>query len=197
MRRRAVTTTPRKSNILRRFAGDRRGVSAVEFALVAPLMIGLYFGCVEISDGVAADRKVSIVAAALANLTAQVSTITNADMTNILNASSAIIAPYSASNLKITVSCLSVDKNNSATVKWSATRNGGVGGTVSVPVELTADYTPTKTKSYPVYLIYSQVSYAYTPTVGYTITGTLNLSDKMFMSPRIEAPTYGTTACKT
>ena len=47
---------------LSRLARDRRGVSAVEFALVAPLMIGLYLGCVEISDGVAADRKVTLTA---------------------------------------------------------------------------------------------------------------------------------------
>jgi Flp pilus assembly protein TadG len=43
-----------------RFARDRRGVSAVEFAFVAPVMIGLYLGCVEVSDGVAVDRKVSL-----------------------------------------------------------------------------------------------------------------------------------------
>jgi hypothetical protein len=34
-----------------RFGRDRRGVSAVEFALLAPIMITLYFGCVEVSDG--------------------------------------------------------------------------------------------------------------------------------------------------
>ena len=56
---------------IRRFGRDRRGVSAVEFAFIAPVMIGLYLGCVEISDGVGADRKVSLTAAALANLTAQ------------------------------------------------------------------------------------------------------------------------------
>ena len=77
---------------LRRYARDRRGVSAVEFALLAPLMIGLYLGCAEISDGVAADRKVSLIAATLANLTSQVSTITTSEMTNILDASSAMVA---------------------------------------------------------------------------------------------------------
>ena len=48
-------------------AHDQRGVSAVEFALLAPVMIGLYLGCAEISDGVGADRKVSLTSAALAN----------------------------------------------------------------------------------------------------------------------------------
>ena len=36
-------------------------------------------------------------------------------------------------------------------------------------------------------LVWSEVSYSYTPVVGYTITGTLPLSDQMFMSPRISA----------
>jgi Flp pilus assembly protein TadG len=176
----------RMPNIFARFAGDRRGVSAVEFAMMAPLMIGLYLGCVEISDGVGADRKVSLTAAALANLTAQVTTITSSEMTNILDASSAIIAPYSKTNLKMTVSCLKIDASGVATVKWTATRNGGTSSTLSVPSALLVPNSN---------LIFADVSYSYTPTVGYTITGTLNLTDKMYMSPRISAPSYNSAAC--
>jgi Flp pilus assembly protein TadG len=171
---------------LMRFSRDRRGVSAVEFALVAPMMIALYFGCVEISDGVAADRKVSLTAAALANLVAQSTSLSATDMNNVLDASTAIIAPYSASNLKMTVSCLSIDANKNVTTKWTATRNGGTGMTLTVPTDLKVASTQ---------LIFAQVSYAYKPIVGYTITGTLTLSDQMFMMPRITAPTYGTTSC--
>lgn len=166
---------------LTRFACDKRGVSAVEFALLAPLMIGLYFGCVEISDGVATDRKVSLTAAAVANLTAQVSSISSAQMTNILDASSAIISPYSASKLKITVSCINIDSNKNATVKWSVTRNGSALSSATVPSALLIASSQ---------LIYSQVSYDYTPVIGYTITGTITLSDQMYMSPRQSAPTY-------
>lgn len=183
-----TTTRPiLKSNILRRFAGDRRGVSAVEFALVAPIMIALYFGVVEVSDGVSADRKVSLTTATLANLAAQVSTISSSDMTNILDASSAIIAPYDASKLKITVSCINIDSSKKATVKWSATRNGTASsGTVTLPAALAVASTQ---------IILAEASYAYTPIVGSNITGTINLSDKMYMSPRVTAPTYGTAAC--
>ena len=172
---------------LSRIARDQRGVSAVEFALLAPVMIGLYLGCAEISDGVSADRKVSLTSAALANLTAQVSTISSSDMTNILDASSAIIAPYAANKLKMTVTCLKIDANKNVTAKWSVTRGGTANsGSMTIPTALAVANS---------YLILAEAAYAYTPTVGYTISGTLNLSDKMYMSPRITAPTYNSTTC--
>jgi Flp pilus assembly protein TadG len=184
-----ATMTLRIPQAIRRYARDRRGVSAVEFALLAPLMIGLYLGCAEISDGVAADRKVSLTAAALANLASQVSTISTSDMTNLLNASTAIIAPYASSKLKSTLSCLKIDSTGAVKVAWSATLNGtarAVGSAVTIPAALAVPSSQ---------LLFSEVSYAYTPTVGYTITGTLTLSDQMYMAPRITAPTYGATAC--
>jgi Flp pilus assembly protein TadG len=195
-----ATMTLRMPQLFRRFAHDRRGVSAVEFALLAPLMIGLYLGCVEISDGVAADRKVSLIAATLGNLTASCGSSTNAggcpsniisttEMNNILDASKAIVAPYSAANLKMTISCLSIDANKNVTVKWSETRNGTKRASFAFDSSNSA-LTVASPTSYPILLIYSEVSYAYTPTVGYTITGTLTLSDHMFMSPRISAPSY-------
>jgi len=170
---------------LARLCRDRRGVSAVEFAMVAPLMIALYLGCAEISDGVAIDRKVSLTAAALANLSSQATTITSADMTNILDAATAIVAPYSGSPLKMSVSCVSFDASKNMTVKWTALRNT-TAPTITVPDTLKVANSQ---------LIYAEVSYAYTPTVGYTITGSLTLSDHMFMAPRITAPIYNSTAC--
>ena len=174
-----------------RFARDRRAVSAVEFALLAQLMITLYFGCVEVSEGIAADRKVSLTASAVANLTAQATTIDSNDMTNILNAASAIIAPYDSGKLKITVSCLNIDKNLKATVMWSQTLNGtarATGSTYTFDGSSSAlDVTGQ--------LILAEASYDYTPIVGMVITGTITLSDRMFMSPRISAPDYAGTSC--
>ena len=170
-----------------RFARDERGVSAIEFALILPLMLTLYLGCVEISDGVAADRKVSLTAATVANLVAQSTTISASDMSNILDAAAAIMQPYSTNALQVTVSCLNIDANRNVTVKWSATRNGsGLSGAVSIPTDLQVPNTQ---------LIYTTASYGYTPVIGYTFTGTLTLTDEMYMMPRISPPTYGTTAC--
>jgi len=135
-----------------------------------------------------------LTAAALANLTTRVTTITTADMTNILDASSAIIAPYSTSNLTITVSCLNIDSNKNATVKWSAARNG-TARAVGSPYVFDSSASALDVANSQ--LILAEVSYAYTPIIGYTITGTLTLSDHMFMSPRISTPDYNGTACNT
>lgn len=161
-----------------RLVRDVRGVSAVEFALISPVMIGLYLGGVEISQGIGIDRKVTLTAGATANITAQSSSISNSDMTNIMNASASVMAPYSTSTLKIVVTCLSIDANGKATVSWSDTFQGtarSVGSVVTIPSGLAVANTS---------LILSEVSYAYTPTIGYTITGTMTLSDKIYMSPR-------------
>jgi Flp pilus assembly protein TadG len=169
---------------LRTFKLDKRGVSAVEFALLAPFMIGLYFGGVEISDGIGIDRKVTLTAGAMANLSAQVSTISSTDMTDIFKASSAIMAPYATSPLKVSISCISINGSKVATVKWSEAYGGASkkSGTITVPAALAIANTQ---------LLYSEAAYTYKPIIGYTITGTIELSDKMYMSPRISAPTYG------
>jgi Flp pilus assembly protein TadG len=181
--------------VLGRLARDRRGSSAVEFAIIAPLMLGLYIGCVEISDGVAADRKVTLVAGALANLTSQVQTIDTAGMTNIMNAATAIISPYSAGNLTTTVTCIKIDASQNATVAWSSTVGGTAhskGSSITVPTEISL---PSSS------LVLSEVTYLYRPVTGYipawshiAATG-ITLSDKMYMSPRITPPVYNTDAC--
>jgi Flp pilus assembly protein TadG len=177
----------RMRQVFGRFTGDRRGVSAVEFALLAPLLIMIYVGCTEVSDGVSADRKVSLTAAALANLAAQVTIISTSDMTNIMDASSAIIAPYSTAQLAVTLTCINIDADSKATVKWSVTRNGTArSGVITIPAALAIANSQ---------LLLGEASYQYTPPLGYTITGTMNLSDRMYMSPRISAPAYDTTAC--
>src|SRR5437868_9392713 len=100
------------SQQLARLRGDKRGVSAVEFAMLLPLMITLYLGSVEISQGVGIDRKVTLASRTVADLASQVSNIVNTDMTNILNATSSVIAPYDASKLKVTISAVTVDASS-------------------------------------------------------------------------------------
>ena len=87
-----------------RLAKDERGVSAVEFAMMLPLMLTLFFGGVEVSQGVAIDRKVTLTARTVADLVSQVSSINTAGMNAVLDASTAVLAPYPTDKAKVTVS---------------------------------------------------------------------------------------------
>jgi Flp pilus assembly protein TadG len=179
------------SRLIRRFLDESGGVSAVEFALVLPLMLTLYLGSVEVSQAISASRKVTLVSRTIADLTSQSATITTAKMTDFLNASSAIVSPFAASNLKVTVSCVAIDATGKATIKWSETLNGtkrAVDSEVSVNNALKV---PNKTSQ----LLWSEAQYDYKPPIGYVITGTMTLKDQMYMSPRSDTPKYNNVAC--
>jgi Flp pilus assembly protein TadG len=153
----------------RRFIKDTRAVSAVEFALLLPLMLTMYLGGSEVAQAIATSRKVTLVSR----------TITDATMTNMLDASAAVIAPYASSKLKVTVSQVKIDANNNATIDWSDTRGGTErtdGSGVTLPAALKVPDT---------YLIWSEVEFEYVPTFGSGITGTMTLSDRMYMRPRL------------
>jgi Flp pilus assembly protein TadG len=165
-----------------RLFADRRGVSAVEFALIAPVLVVLYLGLTEASQGIGIKRKVALTTHALSDLASNPkagTSVNDAEMTNILNAAAAVMTPYPAGPLTVTVSAIDIDSNGKATVAWSDTLGGtarGTGSTVTIPSALAVPNSQ---------LIFSEVAYGYTPAIGFTITGTLTLSDKLYMAPRV------------
>ncbi len=170
---------------LRGFARETRGAAAVEFALVTPLMISMYFGMVELSTGVAIDRKVTMVSHTLSDLIAQATAVNDTDISNVFNASSSIMTPYLAAPLTAKITAVSIDNTGKATVVCSRswTSGGGVISgraintvvTSSIPAGLIVNNTE---------LIWAEVSYLYTPTIGYVVKTTVTLSDQFFARPR-------------
>jgi Flp pilus assembly protein TadG len=165
---------------LERFARDVRALSAVEFALILPLMVTLFLGGTELSQAIAVKRKAVLVNRTVADLVAQDSTITTAEMNAIFGASAQVVAPYSSANLKIVVSQVQVDSNGVAKIyQWSRayqTTARAVDSTVTLPTGLNIPNT---------YLIMAETSYTYTPPIGYTITGQISLTDTMYLRPRL------------
>ena len=166
---------------------DQRGISAVEFALLLPLMVTLYLGTAEVSQAISADRKVTLTARTVADLVSQVTSINNAAMTDILAASSSVMYPYSTNTLKVTVTAVNIDANGNATVAWSDSYNGtarGKGSAVTLPSALVVNSST---------VIWSEVQYVYTPTIGYVITGPLTHTDQLYMVPRLSTSISRTT----
>jgi Flp pilus assembly protein TadG len=134
------------------------------------------------------DRKVTMTVRAVADLAAQTTSISNTDMTNILNAATAVVAPYPATTLQVKVSSVSVNSQGKATIVWSDAYNTTArtaGSTVTLPTALNVANTT---------VIWGEVQYGYTPTIGYVLTGTMNLSDQIYMRPRLSTCVTRVTA---
>ena len=106
----------------RSLAADRRGVAAVEFAFIAPLMVLLFFGLAQLSQAIIASRHTNHSASSLGDLVAQCSSINDTDLGNIFAAGSDVMAPLpvSATALGQRVTSIMVTDNKGTTqAQWS------------------------------------------------------------------------------
>lgn len=163
---------------------DTRGLAAVEFAVILPIVLVLFFGTIEVSTGVAVDRKVVILTRTLSDLISQAQKLDASDLPNAFNIASAVMAPYSSAPVQAKISQVYIDANGAATVKWGAASNATARSCNDVVTSLV----PAGIRISDTYLIMSEVDYYYTPVAG--ISGgnftppTLHLSDRTFTRPR-------------
>jgi Flp pilus assembly protein TadG len=169
---------------------DCRGVVAIEFAVIVPVMLVMYFGLEEFSSGLAVNRQVTLVARTLSDLTSQSKSVADADLSNFAQTAKAILTPNDPSILRSSITEIYIDpKTHVARVQWSRALTIDTSGNVTVgasahtvsqvvvvPPELNIDGT---------YLIWSEVSYNYKPTIGYVMAKAgVNLSDFAYTRPR-------------
>jgi len=183
-----------------RLFDDSSGIAATEFAVIVPIMLVMFFGTVEFSSGVAVNRKVTLVARTLSDLTSQsppananqiYATVTDAYLQNVFTASVAIVQPYSAAPTQATLSEIYIDSNLKATIQWSMAAtiaSGATQATLTTSAHNPGDVITTLPPQLLVkktYLIFSEVRYLYTPTVGYVMgKGGVTLSDVSYTRPR-------------
>jgi Flp pilus assembly protein TadG len=161
-----------------RLSANTSGLAAVEFGLLLPVMLTIYIGGSTVTQAISVNRKVTLVAHAVADLTAQASSLTTTETNNILDAASAIMYPYQTTTMSVTVTSIKIDKNKKATVLWSKTLNG---------TQQSGDVTgkiPTDLVEAESCLVWGEATYVFKPTIGYVITGSINLGDQTFMRPR-------------
>lgn len=144
-----------------RFGQAQQGVAALEFALIAPVMVIMFLGMTEVTVGVNTDRKLALVSRTLADLTARATSMNSTDMGNIFSAAKIVMQPYSSAGLNMVVTSVLVTTSGTTVtgkVDWScasgpsaAARKTGTAYTVPdsfktaqsfVVVETNMTYTP-------------------------------------------------------
>ncbi|MDO8290410.1 MAG: pilus assembly protein [Parvibaculum sp.] len=160
---------------------DPRGMVAVEFALIVPVMITLYFGTIETTNAMTAARRVTNVAQTAADLTAQVTTVSTSDLDDIFSASTAILSPFPTNVVKITVTSVvaSASNANTTTVAWSKAYGGSTARSTNAAVTLPAGLTTVGSS-----VIMVEVTYTYTSPIAEFITGPITMSEVAYLKPR-------------
>lgn len=119
---------------------DRRGVGAVEFALIAPLLLCLYITAFELTIGLSISKRTTRSASTIADLVTQQTAVTPTWLSTMKDVTASLFAPYIAENLLIKVTGVTIDSSGNPTVAWSWDQSNGrpyaVGSAVNVPTDM-------------------------------------------------------------
>jgi Flp pilus assembly protein TadG len=110
----------------RRLFGDRSGVAALEFALIVPLLLTLYFVTMEAGQAIETNKKVGRAAAMAADLVTQMPEISASQLEDIMSIGEAALQPYNRSEPTITITALEVgnEETPEVTEAWSVKLDG-------------------------------------------------------------------------
>ena len=157
---------------------NEEGISAVEFALIAPLLIILYLGAIELSLLMEVDRRVTQTSASLGDLTARLSTATDTDMEEMYAAAKVLMEPYDADSAQMRISSIVDDGDGNPKVAWSEAHNMTAyveDATVSIPDGIMPS---------PGSIIMAEVSYDYVSEFGFVVSTSKTITDKFYLRPR-------------
>lgn len=111
--------TGRIRDALRRLCSDRRGVSAIEFVLIFPLLVGLLAGTVDFGQALMVSRKMDQIVGTLGDMVSQKYAWTSSDLDAIIAGTAVIIQPFDNTNLQIQLVVLDVASDLSTKVNWA------------------------------------------------------------------------------
>jgi Flp pilus assembly protein TadG len=177
--------------LARRFIASTRAVAAIEFAIIAPMLLVMLIETYDIGNAIAVYMKVRSATFALASITNTYATgtygIAAANMSDTMTKVSQVLAPYSSSPGTFTVTQIKATSASNATVSWSYSLNGTAytAGTTwtNLPSQLKGA-SNNSCSSYPCYLIFAEVSYSYTPFLFSSFMSTIPLADNIYVTPR-------------
>lgn len=180
---------------------DRRGIAAVEFAFIAPLLLSMYFVTMEVSQGIEANKKVGRIGSMVADLVTQQSSVKLEDVKAIMDIGQSILQPYSRSKPTIIITAINVSYSPSpvATVAWSVKMENGIytrpftpGSPASIPDDLMFDQGTIERT----FLIRVESDLAYKPVITWSASGKpalglaaafdgISMSETYYMRPRM------------
>jgi Flp pilus assembly protein TadG len=194
----------------RAFLADAGGLAAVELALILPFAAMLMSLVVFGGQAYSVQRRVTLAATTVANIFAQAnntnaSTISAAQLNQILSYPNLILYPYNATGIAVVLSQLWITTNANGTATGTVcgswpNANGTarpIGQQITVDASIAKAFGTSGVNTNPNcnnntnsgnYVVLGEVQYPFQPTGLYFSVSTMTLHDSIIMIPRVASP---------
>ncbi len=160
----------------RSFLADKRGVAAMEFAFIAPVLIALYLGAVELTLAFQAQTRLAHMASAMADMAAQNRAITTAQVDDVMQAGSVMTFPLPAAPLGQRIASISRSSTGVVTVDWTRSQNFECAPAPTVPAGFLNNNES---------VIVADVRYEYPSTFSLILPPTMRFERHAYLRPRL------------
>lgn len=116
LRHKLLKTVNRQLPIFKKLQKNEDGVAAIEFALVAPIMIAFYFGMAEIALGIMTDRNVSHATSVTADLATQLPSLNALEISDVMTATIAVLGVETSKLNEVTIELNSYQMETNGTI---------------------------------------------------------------------------------
>ena len=171
---------------LTRLIKNKSGIGAVEFALLAPVLLMLYFSTFELTVAFTVFGRVSRTSSTIADLIASQTQVDKNYLGTMPDVMASIMAPYTASaSSSLKMSGIKLDGAAKATIDWSLDKTKGrpyvVGAATTIPDDLKVANT---------YLIRSELAVPYStliyiPGLAYSKLNSMTFTKVYYFAPRL------------
>ncbi len=168
---------------LRRFVRAESGVAALEFALLAPVMVTLLLGTVEVINAFNTNTRAQNAASSIADVAARDDAITDEEVTGLWSAVDLLLYPDDGNNMSIRISAVLINADGEANVVWSEGHNGMTPLDADAPMALPDEMLRPDTS-----VIVAETRYHYTPPLGFLFDHALDFAHTSYRRSRIVDP---------
>lgn len=167
---------------LRRFAGATKGLAALEFAILAPMMVLALFGAIDLIDLVGANRRAQNVAASLADVVSRDTSVTSDEIASLWAATGVLMFPDNGDDVRVRITSVSINGAGTPIVVWSQGRGLTArtsGSTVTLPAGAAAVGSS---------VILAETEYDYLSPLGILLAGPLTVRHDAWRRSRLVDP---------
>jgi Flp pilus assembly protein TadG len=186
----------RLASVLKRVRCDERGIAAVEFGFIAPVLIFMFVGAVEVTRAVAIDRRFSVATNMVADLVAREEKMSKDDVDAIYNVVERVMAPYDTATLKVSLVPVksSTKDANKAFVYPELTNRPSYHGAAQ-PAKCQNYTLPAGLLTTDDSVIVVESQYSFTPLILGYVMGASQWKEKAYAKPRRSCVIFDGNSC--